>query len=143
MQEWEHVSYSEMRTTYGHHDGLVVAGSGHGADTIDACGQSTFNVYAETTVAISDIIQALEEDEFVGLGGNWGLDIASQRLDSDMGVANDFAVFQLLWSGIVGVLGVGEGTGNQVVDLDINVEIGLWFQILAGFGGDDNGRDHV
>lgn len=50
----------------GHEDGLMVGGRGHGADTVEASGKTASDNSLQASVAISSIVDSLEEGKGVG-----------------------------------------------------------------------------
>ena len=50
---------------------------------------------------------------------------------------------ELLRSGIVGSIGVGEGTGLDVLDVGAEIECLVLLNVLTGLGIGDDGGDHL
>lgn len=61
-----------------------------------------------------------------------------------MGVSDDGAAgAELLRRGVVGAVGVGEGTQVHVGDLDGDVEVFIGCGLLSSNGTGDDSRDHL
>lgn len=127
-----------------HQNRLVVGRASNGADTVVSGGQAASNGGFELSVAVSGIVDALEEGECGSvrrIGGSQGV---ANILADDVGVANDEATAaQLLRCRIVGVVRVGESTQLHVLDLHSNVEVRVGFRLLAREGAGDDGRRHL
>ena len=110
------------------------------ADTVVAFRKTTLNFSTQTALAISVVIDALEEIEGISLrGGVLVLDL----LNSNMSMANDIAVLQLLGRGVISVIRIGEASSIEVCNLDSDCErlIGLDHVIILRAGED--GANHI
>jgi hypothetical protein len=126
------------------HDYRLMVGCGcHGAGTVDTIGQTGRKISAEQTLTISVVVDTLEEGKVLGVEGVAGVLVATHVLDSDMGVANDVTVLELLGCGIVGVVGVGEGSSLQVVDLYRELDSLVGSDRVTVLGACENGGDHL
>jgi hypothetical protein len=103
----------------GHKYRLVVTGGCHAADTVETLGETRL---VEGLVLVR---------------------VASKVLDGDVGVSNNLTVTEGLRGGIVGFVGVGEGSGLQVADLngELNGTVGLDDVVVLGVSKD--GRNHL
>ena len=127
----------------GHSDRLMISGRRHGADTVIPSRQTTLDCSRQATLAITGVVDALEEDEFAGVWCGRRGEIAAQGLDRDVHVADDVAVFEGLGRGVVRYGWVGEDAGVEVGDLEIDLEVGVCGKGLAGGRVGDDGGDHV
>jgi len=58
-------------------------------------------------------------------------------------MSDDFATAQRLRGGIIGRVGIGEGTSNEICNLYVDGEILVGRNGIAGAGIDDDCGDHV
>lgn len=72
---------------------------------------------AQQSVAISSIVDALEENEGYWVGRCGWSKRVSQVLDCEMSVADDLSIRKILWRRIVGGLRVGEGACFETFSL--------------------------
>jgi hypothetical protein len=114
----------------------------HGADTVDTSWETTRNGSGEPALPITSIVDTLEEleDSWVGWGG--GTERAD-FLDCDVSVAHNVAALELLGCGVVREGCVGERTGNEIGDLDVDCEVCVGVEVLTGAWVGDNTGDHV
>lgn len=128
----------------GHDDGLVVGGGEHGADTVVAGGETACDGGGEQAVAVAGVVDSLEEDEAGGIEGLVGGQVAAHVLDCDVSVADDVTLaVKVLGRSVVGALGIGEGAGGKVVDLNLDVEVLIGFDVVVVGGVDEDGGDHA
>ncbi len=120
----------------------MVGGRGQGADAVITSGQAILNGGSQDTIN-GNLVHALEEHENLGIHGLCGAEIFTHVLDRDMGVAHDVAALEVLWCGVVGVVGVGEGARIEVRDGHFYVEVGICGDVVTGLRADDNLGDHV
>lgn len=134
-----------LRPTLGdrHQDGLMVGSAGHGAQAVVALGKTTRDIGAELARTVSGVVDALEEDELLGIQGLGGVEVVAEVLDRDVGVARDLAVGHLLRARVVRVDGVGEGAEVHVGNKDLDAEGLALCEIIHVLGVEDNGRHHV
>ena len=127
-----------------HQDRLVVGGTRHGADAVVASGKTAVNDCLKVTLAVSGIVDTLEEGKLLGIKRLLGVEAVARVLDGDVGVADDLALaIELLRGTVVCAGGVGEGTKLHVLELDLDVESGLGLDDIAVLGVYDDGGDHV
>lgn len=134
-----------LRPTLGdrHQDGLMVGSAGHGAQAVVALGKTTRDIGAELARTVSGVVDALEEDELLGIQGLGGVEVVAEVLDRDVGVTRDLAVGHLLRARVVRVDGVGEGAEVHVGNKDLDAEGLALCEIIHVLGVEDNGRHHV
>ena len=125
--------------TYRHDDWLMVGSGSHGAAAVATSSKTTLNLSGKQAIAVTGIVDALEESEFLRVGRV----VALCDLAGDVSVANDSAVLQCLRGRVVGCVGIGEGTSFQVVDLDVNGERLVGLDVVAVRGVLEERRDHV
>lgn len=122
----------------------MVGSTGHGADTVVTGGETTSDSSAQASVAVSGVVDTLEEGKLGSVEGLVRSDGVAHVLDGDVSVANDIAsISELLGRGVVGVVGVGEGAKVHVCDLHVNIEVLVRLRLLAGHRTCDDGRGHV
>lgn len=126
-----------------HEDGLMVGSARHGAQTVVALGKATRDIGAELARTVSGVVDALEEDELLGIQGLRGVEVVAQVLDRDVGVARDLAVGDLLRARVVRVDGVGEGAEVHVGNKDLDAKGLALCEIIHVLGVEDHGRHHV
>ena len=134
------------RTTLcnGHENKLMVGRGSHSADAVVASRKSSGNSCREPTVAITSIVDSLEEGKLSSIERSGGVQGVAEILDSDVGVAEDLATLELLWRGVVGGISVGEGSGYEVCHLDFDIESGVGLNVGTALRRErDYGRDHV
>lgn len=134
-----------LRPTLGdrHQDGLMVGSAGHGAQAVVALGKTTRDIGAELARTVSGVVDALEEDELLGIQGLGGVEVVAEVLNRDVGVTRDLAVGHLLRARVVRVDGVGEGAEVHVGNKDLDAEGLALCEIIHVLGVEDNGRHHV
>jgi hypothetical protein len=81
-----------------HDDRLMIAGGSHGTGTVIAGRKTSCKICAEQALAISSIVDALEEDKVLRVEGLRRVWVATQVLNSDVGVADDLPTLQCLRS---------------------------------------------
>lgn len=122
----------------------MVGRTSHGAHTVVTSGQTTSDRRRESTLAVTSVIDALEESELGRVWRRGGVGRVAHVLDGDVGMSDDIATrAELLGRGIVRAVGVGEGTQLHVGDLDSHVEVLVGCGLLASDGAGDDSRDHV
>ena len=122
----------------------MVGGTRHGADAVVASGKTAVNDCLKVTLAVSGIVDTLEEGKLLGIKRLLGVEAVARVLDGDVGVADDLALaIELLRGTVVCAGGVGEGTKLHVLELDLDVESGLGLDDIAVLGVYDDGGDHV
>jgi hypothetical protein len=129
--------------THRHEDSLMIASRGHGANTINTSRKAADNSGTKSAIAVSSIVESLEEDESGWVRRLLGSDVITQRLDGDVAVTNDIAALKLLRCRVVRVIRVGERSSDEVEDSDVNVEIGVGRKVLAGGRAQDDCGNHV
>lgn len=128
----------------GHQNGLMVGSTGHGADTVAASRETTSDFSGELTVAVTSIVDTLEEGKDSGIQGLGGVQGVASVLNSDVSVTNDLAAsVEGLGSRVVGAGGVGEGAELHVGDIDLNLEGRERLEIIAVLGVENDSRDHA
>jgi hypothetical protein len=128
----------------GHDDGLVVGGGEHGADTVVAGGETAGDGGGEQAVAVAGVVDSLEEDEAGGVEGLVGGQVAAHVLDCDVSVADDATLaVKVLGRSVVGTLGIGEGAGGKVVNLNLDVEVLVGLNVVVVGRVDEDGGDHA
>lgn len=109
----------------------MVARRGHGTNTIRSSWQPTVDGGAKSAISISGVVDTLEESERARIRWLLSCKVFAERLDSNMSMSNDLASVELLGSRIVGVVRVSECSGLEVVDLHVDVEILVGFDVIA------------
>lgn len=114
--------------------------SGHAVHT---GGETVSDVGSQDTV-LSDTVDTLEEIELGGVEGS-GLVKRSHLLDDDVLVTDDVlrGGVDLLRSGVVGLLGVGEVASDEVVLLELDGEALALFDFTAVLGERELAGGHV
>lgn len=127
-----------------HENKLMVRRGSHSANTVIARRKSSSNSRREPALSITSIVDSLEEGELSGIEGSGGVQGVAEILDGDVGVADDLAALELLGGGVVGAIGVGEGSGYEVCHLDFDIEGRVSLDGVAALRWEcDYGRDHV
>jgi len=99
----------------GHQDGLMVSSGVDRRHFVETGRKASSNISSQDT-AYGSGVQALEEDELLGVGRG-GLVEGRELLDDDVGVTDDLTLtVDLLGSSEVVLLCVDEGTGLEVGD---------------------------
>ena len=127
---------------HGHGDGLMVGSCRHGADAVSAGGKTALDGSLEESLAVTSIVDPFEEDELGRVRCDFRCEGTAEILNGDVSVANDLATLELLRSGVVGRVRVGEGTGREVVHLDLDVEVRQGLQVLPRLGEDEDRSHH-
>jgi hypothetical protein len=127
----------------GHKYRLVVTGGCHAADTVETLGETRLEVSAQETLTVAGVVDTLEESKLLSVEGLVLVRVASKVLDCDMGVSNNLTVTEGLRGGVVGFVGVGEGSGLQVANLngELNGAVGLDNVVVLRASKD--GRNHL
>jgi hypothetical protein len=127
----------------GHKYRLVVTGGRHAADTVETLGETRLEVSAQETLTVAGVVDTLEEGKLLSVEGLVLVRVASEILDCDVGVSNNLTVTEGLRGGVVGFVGVGEGSGLQVADLngELNGAVGLDNVVVLRASKD--GRNHL
>lgn len=127
-----------------HDHRLMVCGREHGADTVVTGRQTTSDGGREKAVVIASIIDSLEEDKGRGVRRLVRSEVAAQGLNGDMSVTDDAALtIEVLGGRVIGTLRIGEGSRSEVVNLDLDVEVGVGLKVVVVGGVDQNAGDHV
>ena len=122
---------------------MVRRGS-HSANAVVASRKSPSNSRREPAFSITSVVDSLEEGELSGIERSGGVQGVAEILDSDVGVADDLAALELLRGGVVGVIGVGEGSGYEVCHLDFDIEGRVGRDCVTALCRErDYGGDHV
>ena len=121
----------------------MVGGRIHGANTISTSRETVGDNSLKKTLAVSIIVDTLEEGKYLRIRGRGSSDITVQILNGNMAMTNNIATLHLLGRGVVGSQGIGENAGDQVRDLYLDVELSVGCKILARTGEDDDRADHV
>jgi hypothetical protein len=124
-----------------HDNRLMVGGRGDGADAVDASRETSIKRGSEKTIAITGIVDTLEESK--GLSVGRVVTIVANVLDGNMGMANDVASLERLRGGVVGVVRVRERSSLQVVDLHREVDLLVLVLVVVVLGISEDRRDHV
>lgn len=107
----------------GDHGWGVVGGRVHRAETIDSSGEASSNINAQYTVS-SWVVDSLEESEYGGI--QWsGRRKGVELLHSDMAVTDDITSLELLRRAIVIGIGVHKVTGDHVLNVHLEGELGV------------------
>ena len=114
----------------------------HGADAIVTSREATSDSSFEPAVSVTGVVDALEEREDSRIRRGSGLETTAERLDGDVGVANDFPAFESLGRAVVSHIGIGEGTSFEIGDLHLDVEGGLFGDVFVRAGEGDDAGDH-
>jgi hypothetical protein len=127
----------------GHKYRLVVTGGCHAADTVETLRETRLEISAQETLTVAGVVDTLEESKLLSVEGLVLVRVASKVLDGDVGVSNNLTVTEGLRGGVVGFVGVGEGSGLQVADLngELNGTVGLDNVVVLGVSKD--GRNHL
>jgi hypothetical protein len=127
----------------GHKYRLVVTGGCHAADTVETLRETRLEISAQETLTVAGVVDTLEESKLLSVEGLVLVRVASKVLDGDVGVSNNLTVTEGLRGGVVGFVGVGEGSGLQVADLngELNGTVGLDDVVVLGVSKD--GRNHL
>jgi hypothetical protein len=88
----------------------VVAGGAQCASTIHSIGKTSRKICLEQAVAVTSVVDSLEEDKVLSIESFLWVIIVVHILDSDMSMANNLASIELLRGCVVGVVGIGEGS---------------------------------
>ena len=126
----------------GHQDRLMVGGGRHGAHAVVASGQPAGDGGRDETLAVSGVVDTLEESELGRIQRCGRAQRVSEVLDGDVGVTDNLAILEILRSRVVGARGVGEVAQDHVGHVHGDVERGGRVQVLVVGGADDHSRDH-
>jgi hypothetical protein len=112
-----------LGTTLGnrHKHRLMVTRGRHSANTIVTSGKALLKGSSKFAIAVASVVDALEEGEGLGIERLLRVVVRADVLDSEVGVADNDATLESLWSGVVGVVWVSEGTGLEVGNADCEV----------------------
>jgi hypothetical protein len=113
----------------GHKHRLMVAGRSHRANTVFSSGKTGSEVGRQEPVAIACVVDTLEEGKVLGIQRVGWVLLTVHVLHGNVGVTDDGAALEILRCGVVGVVRVGERSGLEVGDLDLEVD-GLVFTNL-------------
>jgi hypothetical protein len=127
----------------GHKYRLVVTSGCHAADTVETLGETRREISAQETLTVAGVVDTLEESKLFSVEGLVLVGVAPEVLDCDVGVSNNLTVLEGLRGGVVGFVGVGEGSGLQVADLngELNGAVGLDNVVVLRASKD--GRNHL
>lgn len=125
-----------------HEDGLMVAGRSHSADTVGTSGETTGGGSSQQAVAVSVIVDTLEEGKSSRVRRSRAVDGAN-ALNSEMSMADNLSALESLGSRIVGGLWVGERASNEILGLDGESDILVGRNGITRLGVGDDSRDHV
>jgi hypothetical protein len=84
-----------------HENGLMVAGGGHGASTVYTGRKTSSKICTEKSLAVSVVVDTLEESEVLGVQGGLPVGVALHVLNSDVGVTNDLTAIERLRCGVI------------------------------------------
>jgi hypothetical protein len=126
-----------------HEHRLMVGSRSHCASTVEASSQTFSESSREFSVAVAVVIDTLEESEGLGVEGLLWVVILANILNSEMRVADDLAAIESLGSSVIGVVGVGEGTGLQIRDTDCEIDGCALGDVFSVGRADNHGRDHL
>ena len=121
----------------------MIGRAGHGADSVEAGGKTGSDVGRKQACTVSIVVDTLEESESLRVGRSAWCQVVTQILDGDVSVTDDIAALEFLRSRVIGVSGIGEGTGDQVLRLDGDAERRVGVNVLAWCREDNDRRDHV
>lgn len=122
----------------------MVSGRVHGAHSVVASSQTVGDNGLQETIAVTIIVDTLEESK-----GGWvrrlsGGQVVTQILNRNMAMTDDVAVASYgLRSGIVGGQRIGEDTSVQVRELHLDIEGLVFSDIISRSREKDDGRNHV
>lgn len=127
----------------GNESGLVVGGSDDGGHAVHTSGKAIGDISREDAT-LSNTVDTLEEIE-LGRVERGGLVQSSHLLDDDVLVTNDVlrGGVDLLGSGVVGRLGVGEVASDKVVLSELNGEALALFDLPSVLGECELAGRHV
>jgi hypothetical protein len=121
----------------GHEDRLMVGSGGHSAASVVTGGETLSKDSGEQSIAVSSVVDTLEEGECVSCRRCGTVDVLSEILHGEMGVADDLATLELLRSGVVGVVRICEGSSHKVGNLSGESDLSVRSNDLAvGRAGD-------
>lgn len=121
----------------------MVLGGGQSADTEVTGGETTSDISGEETLSVTSVVDTLEEGELSWVRRSGGVERVTQILNSDVGVSDNLTLtVELLRSRVVGGIGVGEGTGLQVLSLDSDREVLLSLNVVTILGECEDRGDH-
>ena len=127
-----------------HENKLMVGRGSHSANAVVASGKPPSDSRREPAIAITCIVNSLEECELSGIERSRRVQGVAEILDSDVGVADDLTTLKLLGSRVVGVIGVGEGSSNEVGHLNFDIEGRVGRDGITALCREcDYGGDHV
>jgi len=110
----------------------VVGSRSHGAEAIVASGETAINSGGQESLAVTSVVDTLEEDELLGIEGLGRVGFTAEILDRDVSVSDDLATtIDVLRSRVVGIVRIGEGARCQVCRLDVHVEALVLGKVVA------------
>ena len=109
----------------------MVARRSHGTNTIRSSWQAPVDGGTQPALPISSVIDALEENDLARILSLLSCEVVTKRLDGNVSVSNDLAIIKLLRGGIVSVVRVSERSSGEVVDLQVNIKVGVCLDIIA------------
>jgi len=127
-----------------HEDRLVVGCGSHGTQAVVASRETTSDGSTQQASVVAGVVDALEEGKGGSAGRSGGVLAVAHVLNDDVSVADDLALtVDILGRVVVGDVGVGEGAGLKVVDLDRDLERLLSRDGVAVLGVGEDGRNHL
>lgn len=122
----------------------MVGGRCHGAEAVVASRETTVDSGREKPLAVTSVVDTLEEGKLGGIERRGRVLRVASVLDGNVGVANDVsAAIQILRSGIVGGVRVGECTRGEVDHLNRDIEVRVGLNSVAILGAGEDTGHHV
>jgi hypothetical protein len=126
-----------------HEHRLMVTGRGQSADAIVSGGETLLKGSSEFAIAVTSVVDTLEESEGLGIEGLLRVGIGSNILNSEMSVANNYTTLESLGSCVIGVVRIREGTSLEVCNAHSEVNGRVLLDVLSIGRADDDGGDHL
>lgn len=121
----------------------MVRSAVHRAHTVEPSRKTAGDSSLEQALSISIVVDALEECECLRVRRGLGGEISTKILHRDVAMADNIATSQRLRCRVVCVRWVSERASLQIRDLNLDVELGVGFQIVSWSWEEDNARNHV
>lgn len=122
----------------------MVGSREHSADTVVTSGKSACNGSRQESIAVTGVVDTLEEDELSGVERLSRGQRVTHVLNSNVSVTDDLALaVEVLRSGVVCVVSICEGTSLEVVDLNLDVKVLVRLEVLVVLRVDQNTGNHV
>lgn len=122
----------------------MVRRTSHRADTVVTGGQTTSDGGSKFSLAISGVVDTLEESKLGGVWGRGRREGVTQILDDNVSVTNDLALtIELLRGGVVSAVRVGEGSQLHVCHLHGDIKVRVRCGLLSGHGAGDDSCHHL